>query len=180
MSDLKAKLEQLRAEREAAEKSISVDDQAEIDLRAEIEKEQSLRDSAKTKARDLDLARRLDAAQDALGDVKCDSLAIQGFDDTFIVFRSGSAHKRWAAAQQAAASQEARGKQANRERINIQYAIDCIHDWNGITDFSAQSGTENANKLRMFLETNPGVVAPITDLAGTLNGAFAEERSKSR
>lgn len=175
--DLKARLEKAKAELDAARSRISDDDRAEIELRAQVEKAEADALAEKEKLRDLALARRLDVAREKLGDVKCDSLAIQGFDDTFIVFRSGAAHKRWLATQQAAATQEARGKHGiDREKINVQYAVDSVFDWNGITDFSNVTGTENADKLRRFLEENPGVVGPITTLAGTLNGAYAEEK----
>lgn len=170
---LQARIDAAKQKLAEVKARLTEEDQAEIaalkelaDIKAECEQEE-------LKQRNLDLDRRVLAAQEALGpDAKIEGLAVQEFSDTFIVKRNGRAHAQWTRAMTNAA---ATGKKdVDREAINRKYAIQVIYDWNGHTDFDGN--TERTKALNDFLVENPGIVSPITDVAGKLAGVFAEER----
>jgi hypothetical protein len=170
MSKIEEKLLQAQARRDAARAAITDDDRAEIELRDKIAQIETEAKAEEIRKRDLDLDRRMDAARETLGDkAGLDSIAIEGFPDTFIVLRNSKAHSKWAE-EIAKVAQSGKG---DRAAVNRAYAVAAVYDWNG------EIGGENPEftvKLAKYLTENPGIVTPITNALANLAGVFASER----
>lgn len=176
MVDLKTKIEAAKQKLAEAKARLTEEDQADIEAFKELASLEAEREAEERKQRNLDLDRRVIAAQEALGaDVKIEPVAVQEWPDTFIVMRNGKAHAAWTQATTNAATAAANGKKdIDRASINRKYAIQVVYDWNGYTDFA--TNTERSKALNDFLIENPGIVVPITNAAAMLAGVFAEER----
>lgn len=125
------------------------------------------------------LERRVDVAREADPNGAYAPLMVECFPDTFVIRRNSKAHARWRDKTIRASAMRASGQKGAGDPLAIDrdYAIECVHDWNGQSDFDANPDlTERLNK---FLTENAAIVTPINDLAGKLAGVFAEERSKS-
>lgn len=168
--DLAARIAAEKAALKAAEEAITPEDKAEIDARAELEKLSEKRRAAEQQRRDLDLIRRFDAARDTLGaDARIEQLSIVGWPDTFIVQYMPKSHAKWLRGIENSAV----NKKVDRDDVYRDYAVACVIDWNGITDFD---DSEHGAALNAYLRHNPGLVRPICDAAVRLAGAVAEER----
>ncbi len=184
MIDLTAKREAAKAALDAAKAALTDDDKSEIAVREEIASLEEERQTVEQTKRDVDLARRLDAAQESLGEsAKMRSVSPKEFDDTFIVVRNGKAYSDFRAGLQAIGQ----GKKLSQSELERKYAVACIYDWNGHTDFSEiLTAPDKANvkgvsntmgaELYKYLTENPGVVTPILDAVAELAGVFARER----
>ena len=167
--DLNAQLAAAKAEADAAESKLTEDDRAEQTVRDSIAKERDRKLAAESARRDLDLARREDAAREALPVTKLAPLAIDGGTDTYVIMHDPQAFRVWEHGQEMAAK-----KKANRADVSRAYAVASVYDWNGLTDFDVNP--ESTNKLTKHLRDNPAQVTPIVNAAGRLAGIFAEER----
>lgn len=174
--DLKAKLDAAKQRLADVKARLTEEDQKDIQSFQELADLEAEREAEERKQRNLDLDRRMLAAQAALGpEVKIEAVSVQEWPDTFIVKRNGRAHAAWTQATTNAATAAANGKKdVDRASINRKYAIQVIYDWNGRTDFD--TNTELSKELNDFLIENPGLVVPITNAAAMLAGVFAEER----
>lgn len=174
---MKQRIADAKARLEAAKAALSEDDRAELEQRKTLaELGEQVEEEEKTR-RHLDLDRRLDAAQAALGPTaSLEAVSIEKYEDTFIVMRNGKAHASWNQAMSSAAAAAAQGKTVDRGSINRKYAVQVIYDWNGETDFTDPQRTVDLDK---FLIANPGVVTPITDAAARLAGIYAEARKST-
>jgi hypothetical protein len=174
--DLKAKLEEAKQKLAEVKARLTEADQEEIAAFKELADLEAEREAEERKQRNLDLDRRVLAAQEALGpNAAIEAVAVQDWTDTFIVRRNGKAHAQWTQAMTTAATAAANGrKDIDRASINRKYAIQVIYDWNGHTDF--EENTERSKALNDYLVENPGLLVPITDAAAKLAGVFAEER----
>lgn len=176
MKTLAEQLAAAKANRAALEAAFTPADVEEETLRAQLASERKAADEAATRKRDLDIQRRLERA---VGDGDADefkAVVIRGWPDTFILRRNGNAHAKWERALQSAASTD-RNKKVDKTASDRTYAVASVIDWNGETDFDA---TVKANglteRLTAFLTANPGIVTPLNNNAGELNGVFTEER----
>jgi hypothetical protein len=175
MADLKALIAEAKQKLAEVKGRLTDEDLADIAAFKELDELDSERETEERKQRNLNLDRRMLAAQAALPDVKFEAVAVQGWPDTFIVRRNGRAHAAWTQQITKANIAANNGKKdVDRESINRRYAIQVVYDWNGQTDFD--TNTERSKELNDFLVANPGLVVPITDAAGKLAGVFAEER----
>lgn len=166
---LKNRLASAQARLDAARSRLSPEDREEIEAREQLAKMEAEIKAETERKRLLDLERRLDLARERLGEkVAVEAVAIEGFEDTFIVRRDGKAHGIWS---EAISKAVATG--GDRLAVNRQYAVAVVEDWNGVV---GGDDPEFTKKLRDFLTTNPGIVTPITDCAGRLAGIFAAER----
>ncbi|HMI84867.1 MAG TPA: hypothetical protein VK550_12290 [Polyangiaceae bacterium] len=174
--DLKSKLEAAKQKLADVKARLTDADVADIAAFKELADLESEREAEERKQRNLELDRRVIAAQEVLGpEVKIEPVSVQEWPDTFIVMRNGKAHGAWTKATTNAATAAANGKKdIDRESINRKYAIQVIYDWNGYTDFA--TNTERSKALNDFLIENPGILVPITNAAAMLAGVFAEER----
>jgi hypothetical protein len=175
--DLKARLDEAKQKLAEVKARLTEKDQEDIAALKELADLKAEREDEERKQRNLDLDRRMIAAQEALGpDAKIEAVSVQGdWPDTFIVRRNGRAHAQWTQAMTNAATSAANGKKdVDRSSINRRYAIQVVYDWNGHTDF--ETNTERSKELNDFLIENPGLLVPITDAAAKLAGVFAEER----
>lgn len=169
---LQERIDAEKARLESAKAAFSDDERAEMRQRQELASLQAERETEERAKRDVELERRLDAAREKLGETLVEGLSIKTFPDTFIVMRNGKAHASWMEAL--SRSQASGGKPVDRTAMHRKYAVQCVYDWNGITDFDANP--ESTKKLEKFLTNNPGIVTPITDLAARLAGIFADEK----
>jgi hypothetical protein len=174
--DLKSKLEAAKQKLADVKARLTEEDVADIAAFKELADLEAEREAEERKQRNLELDRRVIAAQEVLGpEVKIEPVSVQEWPDTFIVMRNGKAHAAWTQATTNAATAAANGKKdVDRASINRKYAIQVIYDWNGYTDFA--TNTERSRALNDFLIENPGLVVPITNAAAMLAGVFAEER----
>jgi hypothetical protein len=169
VSALEARLATAQAKLDAARARLSTEDREEIEAREQLAKLEAETKSENERRRLLDLERRLDLARERLGEkAAVEAVAIEGFEDTFIVRRDGKAHGIWS---ESISKAVATG--GDRLAVNRQYAVAVVEDWNGVV---GGDDPEFTKKLRDFLTTNPGIVTPITDCAGRLAGIFAAER----
>jgi hypothetical protein len=170
MSKLSAKKQAAQARLDAAKSKLSPSDLEEIAERAALSK---LEDEAKVeeeRARDLDLQRRLEAAEELKPGTRFTTVAIEGLPDTFVVQCDGRAHVKW----ENELSKMAQSGKGERSAIHRGYAQSIVHDWNGTV--RDDSDSEFTVKLVKYLTDNPGVVTPLTDAAIRLAGAVAAER----
>lgn len=153
-----------------AKASLSESDLLEIEQRAKLAQIDEEIAEEERKARDLDLARRLDAARISLGDnAGIRAVAIEGFPDTFLVTRNSKAHGQWLDNLTKASA-----KNESRNKANRIYACAVVYDWNG--QIGGDGDSEFTAKLNRYLEENPGIVTPINNAAAELAGVFATER----
>jgi hypothetical protein len=155
-----------------ASSSLTDADREEIAERAEIAALVEKAKEEERKARNLDLDRRLQEAQERLGTSEgVEALAIEEFPDTFIVKRNSKAHARWNESVNKLAGPNGKG---DRAKIYRDYAACVVDDWNGVV--LGESDSEMGAKLIKYLVDNPGIVTPLTDCAARLAGVFAEDR----
>ena len=177
IEELRARLATTRSARELAEAAVNDDDRAEIALREELAKEAAATREAGRVKRELDLARRLDAAADALGPgVILRELAIKDSDATFILKNPGAdAYRAWEQAMTTASVKaKAKGGKVDDEAMTRNFAAAAVYDWNGITDFGPT--TTNGHALHDFFKKNPGIATKVWAEAMELAGTAAEER----
>jgi hypothetical protein len=169
---LAARLAATTARRDAARALLTPDDVAEQAMRDDIAKGEEEEREALAAKRALDLARRLDAAGDKIGNAALvRALSIKGFDDTFIVRRNGPAHAKWEKTMGDALTNSKIDQVESKKR----YASQSVVDWNG-RDLDDSTVTYEFDK---FLDENPGVVTSIVGEAIELNGAVKEARKRS-
>lgn len=175
---LAEQLAEAKARRVAAEAAVTQADRNEITMREELAREREAEEKAKGEARDLDLARRVDAAQDRLGvETAVEALAIAGSDHTFILKSPGAAaYKNHMEGLSRALSAEmgigkARGSTSD---INRDYAVAAVEDWNGQHDFSR--ATTLGDELIKFLSEHPAIVSEIVAAADRLSKIVREKR----
>jgi hypothetical protein len=94
---------------------------------------------------------------------------IKGYPDTFIMRRDGKAHSMWVKQIETIA----RSKKGDTQEATRKYAVACVYDWNGITDFDATTGM----RLHQFLTDNPGIVTPLTNACAELVGVYEDSKS---
>jgi hypothetical protein len=165
---LTEQIEAAKARLAQATSAFSEDDRKEQALREELAKIAEQAEELERVKRELDLARRLDAASEALGSDCVKAVSVRGFPDTFIMQRNSKAYSTYAEKIASAA----RGVKVDTVLAGRQYAAHCVYDWNGTTDLDGPSGSQ----LVTFLAQNPGIVNPLVEVAGELAGLFAEER----
>jgi hypothetical protein len=167
--DLKSKVEQAKARRDATKAKLTPQDIEEIALRSELETIESEEKAERKRQQDLDIARRMERARAKLGEkAAIISLTFSEYEDTFIVIRDNVAHRMW---RKALEDKGMTGK-GDSEEIRISYAVASVYDWNG-----EETGTpEITLNLKKYLTENLGLVTPITDAAVELAGALAAER----
>lgn len=171
--DLQQRLAAAQAKRAAAEAAITDDDRAEQELRDKIAAEESAALAAADAKRALDAERYLDATRAEFGDAAALKIvSVKSFPDTFIVKRNGQAHARW---HTRLTDGSRNGKKIDSIALGLDYALAAVVSWNG-RSLGGEVGNDVGPALRLFLQANPGVITPITDAAGELNGIFAEER----
>lgn len=197
MATWKEKAEAERAALKAAQDKIEAN-REEIEGREEYERTKAEREAADRVLRDLDLARRLEALQDANPGARYEVVCPDTWPDTFIVRYDAAAHAKWEASVDADAKAEARGKNGKHLKVDMvkaqrDYAVAVIEDWNGLTDFdtvrpfgadhrppaaNAAGGKPSTGgaELNLFLTENAGIVTPIVGAAARLAGFFAEAR----
>lgn len=124
---------------------------------------------AEEKKRDLALMKRLVAAQEIHGADKVRAVAVKGSAHTFVVKGNQEAHAKW----ELKFGQSLTNKKISKADIDREYAVACVADWDGKTDFG--STTVNGYELDKFLKTNSGIVSPILGSAMLLNNFLAEE-----
>lgn len=107
-----------------------------------------------------------------------ETLMVETFPDTFIVHRNSAGHREFTAALKRRGALPVK-QQKDSEPIYRQYALAAVVDWNGTDLRDDLASAEATHKLDAYLTANPGLLTPITDLAGKLAGVFADERSKS-
>lgn len=169
--DWTTRIAEAEAKRDAAKKALTAEDRNEIEMRARVAAIDAERIAEEEKRRDVDLARRLDAMREELGeDALLESLAIDGRADTFIVTHDPKAHAKWERDLAGAAT----NKKMDRVEITRNYAVAVVVDWNGITDFDATS--LHGPALRKHLERNPAIATTLVNATVKLAGLVAEER----
>jgi hypothetical protein len=158
-----------RARQAAA--ALSADDQSEIDGRAAAAKAEAEADEAEAVKRNLDLARRLDAARMAKPADTFRAFGIKGWPDTFVIRRNGAAFAAWQTAERTAmATESPTARAAQIAEARLQYAQGSVYDWNG----RVISVAEDTLALIEYLKANPGHIVPITDAALEMAGVVAE------
>lgn len=169
--DMAARIAAAKAAKADAEAKISDDDKAEIEAREELATIDAERVAIEKQRRELDLARRFDAAREQLGeDALIESVAIEGREDTFIVQCDAKAHSKW----EKELAEAATNKKLDKTEVSRNYAVAVVIDWNGITDFGPTS--LNGRALIEHLKKNPGMVSPLVNAGARLAGFFAEAR----
>ena len=170
VSKLEARIQARKAELDKAKAVLSDSDRTEIEQREQLALIDAEVEEEKRKARDLDLARRLDAARERLGETsKVRAIAIEGFEDTFVIVYDPKAHGKWTEDVSKAAT-----KNESRAKANRDYAVAVVCDWNG--HVRSDDDPEFTTKLAKYLTENPGLVTPINNVAGELAGLYASER----
>ena len=168
---LKSRIEAAKKALVDAGKLLSDVDREEVNDREELERLESSKLEREAEARDLDLARRLDAAREKHGEAaKLTPVSIQGYTDTFIVKLNAVAYKKWDKTINDAAGNAKIDPQEERRKL----VAASMADWNGETDFSPTS--MSGPKLLAFLESRQGIVAPLIQEICVLNGVVKETR----
>ncbi len=172
--DLKARRAAIAARLTAA--TLSPADKAEQEDRAALAKEEAEAADAERVKRDLDLARRLDAARAALPGVPVDSLAIKDSPHSFIVQDpGGKAYTAWEKGIQPVAL----GGNPDRAAVSRDYAVAAVYDHNGTTDWNAETAKDTSTAgadLIALLRASPGIATNIVNVATRLAGLASEER----
>jgi hypothetical protein len=174
------KLAKAKAEREAAEKILTAADIEEIEGRESIKREEDAKRAAEEKARALGLARRVDAAEAKHG--KARGVAPDGCSHTFVVIDPGTdAYKTWenglndnTVAKVVKKDSGTAASDRAMDRVRTEFAVACVADWNGMTDFSG--ATENGNDMIKFLSAHPAIRAEVIAAGIDMAKAAAEER----
>jgi hypothetical protein len=177
--DLTKQIEEAKARKAKALTALTEEDwieKAQRDELAQIDREAKTAEETK---RELDLARRLDAAHEALPDKKLKSVAPVEFPDTFVICYSGKAHSDYQNEQTRQMRREQNGQKANYELARRTYALAVVIDWNGRADYGELGDPDMTRQLGKYLDENPGLLTPITEAAATLAGIISEEK-KSR
>ncbi|SRR6266404_869447 len=174
---LDARLATAKARLAAAKSAFTDEDREARALRTEIAQREAEAEEAEREKLAEDLEVRLELARAENPGKTFRAVMMKTFPDTFIVFRNGKAHAAWTDAITRAVQASAQGKNIDRAPINREYALRCTFDWNGQQDFD--TNTDLSDRLRKYLDVNPGLLTPLTDAAGELAGVFADERAKS-
>jgi hypothetical protein len=169
MGTLETKIASKAAELAKAQALLSEKDREEIEQREQLEKLEEQIATEKRKARELDLSRRLDAAQEALGDnAKLCAIAIEGYDDSFVIRYSPGAYRK--CLDEMAADK----KNEKRDLITRKFAAASVYDWNGLVGDDADS--EFTARLSRYLSENPGMSEAIANRGFDMSGAVAAAR----
>lgn len=165
-----------QARRDKAHLALSREDRQEITLRNQIAQANAEADAEEFKARELDLARRMDKAREVLGsDVPLQGVLIEGFKDSYIVRGDGKAHEQWMRDMRQLMSKD----KGDGAEINRQYALKVVWDWNGRApgdDPTSGEVLQFTQDLEAHLTRNPGQITPVTNAAAALAGVYAAER----
>ena len=164
---VKEKIAAAQKARDAAK--LSDTDAADLKEREELQQAIAEQADAEAKKRDLELLKRLGAAQELHGADRVRAVAIKGSPHTFIVKGNQQAHATWETKWQ----KSLMDKKVNKAEIDREYALASIIDWNGKTGFETDS--VSGYELRRFLEANPGFITPLSSACMLLNGFIAEE-----
>lgn len=172
MADLAGRRAAAAAARKDAEAKLTPAILAEKAERDALAADEAATREAERTLRDLDLARRVEAAQEVLGaSTPVAPLTIEEYPDSFVVQRNGAAHAKWERKQRERASGNNKVDLGEAAR---EYAVAAVYDWNGKSGSAFDSVV--THDLTKYLEANPGLVTPITNLGSRLNGVFAEAR----
>jgi hypothetical protein len=178
MADLSEAIKAARERKAKAEAAITDEDRQEQAQRAELAQLEREARAAEDGKRDLDLGRRLDAAQAACPDAKLKSIAPVEFTDTFIIRYSGKAHGDYVNETTRQMRREQSGQKADYVTARRTYALQVIIDWNGETAYDDLGNADLTRRLGKYLTDNPGLLTPITDAAGMLAGIVSEEKKR--
>ena len=130
--------------------------------------------------RDLDIARRLDAAREDLDDdVRICDVIIEGTEHTFIVKDPGAkAYIEW---EKSIKKSGTKGSGVDGAQVTRTLALVAVHDWNGITDWKAMNvdGETNGSALIELLKKSPGIATILCNEATTLAGLSREDRKSA-
>lgn len=166
--DLRARIEAAQKRRDATSAALSEDDRAEILAREELSRIEAQAEENERQRRDLEIARRLDAAREAHPGERIEAVVLTGAPDSYLVMHSGKAFADWQTSIHRAAS----GAKVDPIERDRKLALAVIIDWNGAT------GDALGHELVTHLRTNPAQVTPIVNAASKLAGLFAEERKR--
>ena len=171
LSPMKARIEAARLALVGAAALLSDSDREEQADREELARIEADKAEREAEARDLDLARRLDAAREKHGDAaKLAPVSIQGYVDTFIVKLNGPAYKKWDKSINDAGGNSKIDPQEERRKL----VAASLADWNGETDFGPTS--LNGARVLAYLDAHQGIVAPLIQEICILNGVVKETR----
>ena len=147
LEQLQERLAQAEQKRDAAVGSITDEEKQEIALRQKLAQLEDERRAAVLDKRRLDLDRREDTAKDEHGpDAKIDSVLLS--EDSFVLLFQPKAYRAWKKVQVRAANDP----KVDTDKAEIDFAVACIIDWNGQTDFSLATGSDNTHRLSEHLK----------------------------
>lgn len=173
---LKARIEAEQAAAAAAKSALSPEDIEELELRKRLQAAEEERERAEQDKRDLDLARREEAARETNGpDAKITSIAIKNYPDSFVIMHDQAAYKAW----RELINKSLTNKKIDKPAAARDYAVAVVIDWNGKTDFMADDADGKntvGHNLYEYLKKNDGIVDAITNAAAELAGVFREDR----
>jgi hypothetical protein len=167
--DWKARIAASEKARKDAEESLTPADKDEISFRETEAKNKAAAQDILDAKRDMDVARRLEAAIERRGVNDVRSVIIKGSTHSFIVKANPGAHSKW----EEKIAEAATNKKLRKQEINAEYAVQSVEDWNGVTGFD-KDGSLGYDLIKFF-EKNGGMVTPVLNAAALLNGFFAEE-----
>lgn len=173
---LDERLVEIRARREAIK--LTDAEIAKNAKREEVAREEAILKEEEETRRAMELADRLDVANDRLGGVAIRELMIKDSEHTFIVKDPGAkAYNDWerGIAKSVTVDMGGNGK-IDRPSISRTFAVAAVVDWNGIADFSEQ--TTHGHELIEFFKAHPSIVSEILNVAVEL-GKQAKEARKS-
>jgi hypothetical protein len=155
-------------------------DRVEQEKRDKLAKIEAETRAAAVLKRDLDIARRLDAARDELGDdVRICDVIIEGTEHTFIVKDPGAkAYIQWEKDIKRSAM---KGGGVDGATVTRALALVAVHDHNGITDWKGlnEDGETNGSVLIELLKRSPGIATILCNEATTLAGLSREDRKSA-
>lgn len=171
--DWKARLDAARAAKAAAEASITDEDKAEALARAE---EEALLEAAKKVAAEkleLDLARREDAARDALGPgTPIRRLVLEELGHSFILRApTAKAHSAW----EKQIAESASNSKIDRAEVTRNYALACVYDFDGATNIHGIASEKGAELLGL-VKAYPAIATSIANVAAELGGLVLASR----
>lgn len=171
--DWKARLEAAKAAKAAAEAAFSDDDRAEAQARAEEETILAAARKLAAEKLEIDLARREDAAREALGPrIPVRRLVLEDLGHSMIVRApSAKAHQTW----EKQIAESAGNSKIDRAEVTRNYALACVYDWDGATDLHGLASAQGAELLR-FVKEYPAVATSIANLAAELGGLVLASR----
>ena len=180
MTTLDERIAAAEKKKAAAEASFTEADRVEQAKRERLAKLEAEARAAAVQKRDLDLARRMDAAREALGDdVRICDVIIEGTDHTFVVKDPGAkAYIEW---EKSIKKSGLKGSGVNGADVTRTLALVAVHDWNGITDWKAlnEDGETNGSALIELLKKSPGIATILCNEATTLAGLSREDRKSA-